>query len=254
MEISGSNRPDAFAADQRSHSFSISDESAQMEMDPQWGKFCDAAKLGSEERRELRECVDRVKAGSLTDLSVAGAFVTIMTADYLFRGIGSIESFCAEVLGWHPDAVEENCDSCLSTVERDKQNADRLRQAAAASKDLSKGQRAALGADLLEMLSDDAKKRKDQTSHLDRDGQGRLVKKPHREKFPDVEESKAKRPRDLLGAELGVNPRYISEAHRIKAVAPETFAAIKNGRITIQAAKSQIENTAVRPLVPMRKV
>lgn len=56
--------------------------------------------------------------------------------------------------------------------------------------------------------------------------------------------------RDQAAAIAGTNPRYVSEAKRIKETAPAVFEKVKAGELNIPAAKRQIQEKAKPPLDP----
>ena len=46
-------------------------------------------------------------------------------------------------------------------------------------------------------------------------------------------ESSGTQSRDQAAAQVGVSPRYVSDAKRIKEVSPETFEKLKSGEIAL---------------------
>lgn len=99
-------------------------------------------------------------------------------------------------------------------------------------RNLSKTQIAACGQELLEYEQAEAKERirnAQQVRH------GVTV-----EKIPQIEQGKA---RDKVAEALGVNPRYIQDAKKIKEESPETFEKLKSGETTLQQAKKDLYGT-----------
>ena len=58
-----------------------------------------------------------------------------------------------------------------------------------------------------------------------------------KEKIPDHSKGQA---RDKAAAAVGVNPRYVSDAKKIKEESPETFEAMKSGEVTMSEAKKNL--------------
>jgi len=95
---------------------------------------------------------------------------------------------------------------------------------------LSPSQRAALAVKLLPELSRRAKDRR-------LAGLRRGVEDPVREKGPARERGRA---RDQAADAVGVNPRYVSEAQRIRARDQELFERLLDGTTTLQQAKREL--------------
>ena len=57
------------------------------------------------------------------------------------------------------------------------------------------------------------------------------------EKLPPIEKAKA---REEAAKSVGVNDRYVSDAKKVKAEAPEVFERLKAGKITLQDAKREV--------------
>lgn len=57
------------------------------------------------------------------------------------------------------------------------------------------------------------------------------------EKLPPIEKAKA---REEAAKSVGVNDRYVSDAKKVKAEAPEVFERLKAGKITMQDAKREV--------------
>ena len=111
-------------------------------------------------------------------------------------------------------------------------------------RDMTAGQRATAAVELLPQFEAEAKKRQDQTTRLKRDEQGKLMKNPAVEIIPPVEPvsnagegSKRSKSRDEAAKLLGVNAHYVSDAKKVKETAPEIFAKLKRGEVTLAAAK-----------------
>lgn len=95
---------------------------------------------------------------------------------------------------------------------------------------LTPSQAAAIAAEIMPMLEEEAAERK-------RAGLKRGSSRPVPEKFPERGES-----RELAAKQLNTNPRYVSEAKKIKETAPEMFQDIKTGAKTIPEVKRQLKD------------
>lgn len=85
-------------------------------------------------------------------------------------------------------------------------------------------QKAVVSVDILPMLEMEAKAR------MSRGGEGKEI-------FPYLEKGQA---RDKAANATGANPRYVSDAKRIKEEAPELFEKMRNGEVKIQEAKRDL--------------
>jgi len=92
---------------------------------------------------------------------------------------------------------------------------------------MNKGSLAAVAAELEPFFAADAKRRQ--------------IRKPKSEsvveKIPQQTPSKA---REEAAKSVGVNDRYVSDAKKVKAEAPEVFERLKAGTITLQDAKREV--------------
>lgn len=90
---------------------------------------------------------------------------------------------------------------------------------------LSAPQKAAVAAEALPHFEEEAKKRQ--------------IRKPESvvEKIPP--QNHLNKSRDQAAAQVGVNPRYVSDAKRIKEASPETFEKLKSGEISMSEAKER---------------
>jgi len=85
---------------------------------------------------------------------------------------------------------------------------------------LNTGQRAIVALNIMEYLEPDAKKRQGQRSDI-------------RAILPEG----LPRPRDQAAKSMNVSPRYVQDAKKLKAEAPELFAKVRSGDLTIPQAK-----------------
>jgi hypothetical protein len=104
---------------------------------------------------------------------------------------------------------------------------------------LDAGQRAALATELLPLLEAEAKERQ-RAAGGDRRSEAKksvveIIPQPILE--PDERNPPA---RDEAASLAEANPRYVSDAKRIKEEAPEVFEKVKAGEINIPAAKRKI--------------
>jgi ParB-like chromosome segregation protein Spo0J len=116
-------------------------------------------------------------------------------------------------------------------------------------RNLEKGQRAAIAAELLVAIEKEARERKDTTNGSTRDNEGRFSEKPEVEKIPPTEEteeantqaaaSERQKSRDIAGTALDVNPHYVSDAKAIMENAPDLHEQLKQGKITMSQAKRE---------------
>lgn len=95
---------------------------------------------------------------------------------------------------------------------------------------LTPSQKAAAGVASLPLLEAEAAVRRRATQN----------NKSDPEIIPEQEKGEA---REKAAAIVGVNPRYISDAKKIKEESPETFSKIQNGEISIPQAKREISKT-----------
>lgn len=99
---------------------------------------------------------------------------------------------------------------------------------------LSSTQRSTVAVDMLPMLEEEAKERQRQAAAQTNEKLGRsadtLV-----EKIPEASEGRA---RDKAAEIAGTNPRYVSDAKRIKESAPDVFEEMKAGAVSMPEAKA----------------
>lgn len=117
-------------------------------------------------------------------------------------------------------------------------------------RNLEKGQRAAIAAELLLFIQKEARERKITTNGTARDNQGRFSEKPRVEKIPPTDGNEEADPqaaaieqrksRDVAGTALDVNPHYVSDAKAIMENAPDLHKQLKQGEITIFQAKREL--------------
>jgi len=102
---------------------------------------------------------------------------------------------------------------------------------------MNKGSLAAVAAELEPFFAADAKRRQ-------RDSGGdkkRAIARSVMEKVPEPIHKKAAAPaRQEAAKSVGVNDRYVSDAKKVKAEAPEVFERLKAGKITMQDAKREV--------------
>ena len=92
---------------------------------------------------------------------------------------------------------------------------------------MNKGALAAVAAELEPFFSADAKRRQ--------------IRKPKAESVVEkVPQQTPRKSREEAAASVGVNDRYVSDAKKVKAKAPEVFARLKAGKITLQDAKREV--------------
>jgi hypothetical protein len=101
---------------------------------------------------------------------------------------------------------------------------------------MNKGSLAAVAAELEPHFAADAKRRQQNAGKE----HGRGQKVP--EKVPEPIESKKGDgdARKAAAVSVGVNDRYVSDAKKVKAEAPEVFERLKAGKITLQDAKREV--------------
>lgn len=95
---------------------------------------------------------------------------------------------------------------------------------------MGKSALAAVAAELEPFFAEDAKRRYQQTV-------GRPKKSV--EKVPQISTQKPKA-REEAAKSVGVNDRYVSDAKKVKAEAPDVFERLKAGKITLQDAKREV--------------
>ena len=102
---------------------------------------------------------------------------------------------------------------------------------------LTAGQKAAAGAECLELFQKEAKQRQ-VASQNNKTGRAVQAKLPEQLKHGKNGES-----REKAAQQTGASPRYVSDAKRIKEEAPEVFEEVKNGTKTIPQAKREIQKS-----------
>jgi len=111
---------------------------------------------------------------------------------------------------------------------------------------MNKGSLAAVAAELEPFFAEDAKRRQ-KLSIKARDEKGRAAPVP--EKIPELEKVNGDA-RKFAAFSVGVNDRYVQDAKKVKAEAPEVFQRLKAGTITLQDAKREV---AKKPTDDWRK-
>jgi len=96
---------------------------------------------------------------------------------------------------------------------------------------MGKSALAAVAAELEPFFAADAKRRQKESG--EQHGRGQKVK----EKIPEPIRPQA---REEAAKSVGVNDRYVSDAKKVKAEAPEVFERLKAGKITLQDAKREV--------------
>jgi len=102
---------------------------------------------------------------------------------------------------------------------------------------MNKGALAAVAAELEPFFAADAKRRQRDSGGDKKSAIARSVM----EKVPEPIEKKPTPPaRQEAAKSVGVNDRYVSDAKKVKAEAPEVFERLKAGKITMQDAKREV--------------
>jgi ParB-like chromosome segregation protein Spo0J len=102
---------------------------------------------------------------------------------------------------------------------------------------MNKGSLAAVAAELEPFFAADAKRRQRDSGGDKKSAIARSVM----EKVPEPIHKKAAAPaRQEAAKSVGVNDRYVSDAKKVKAEAPEVFERLKAGKITMQDAKREV--------------
>jgi len=96
---------------------------------------------------------------------------------------------------------------------------------------MNKGSLAAVAAELEPFFAEDAKRRQKKAG--EEHGRGQKVK----EKIPEAIRPQA---REEAAKSVGVNDRYVQDAKKVRAEAPEVFERLKAGTITLQDAKREV--------------
>lgn len=87
--------------------------------------------------------------------------------------------------------------------------------------------------------------------HFAEDAKRRQIRKPKAESVVEkVPQQKPSKAREEAAKSVGVNDRYVSDAKKVKAEAPEVFEKLKAGKLTLQDAKREI---AKKPTDDWRK-
>jgi ParB-like chromosome segregation protein Spo0J len=113
---------------------------------------------------------------------------------------------------------------------------------------MGKSALAAVAAELEPHFAEDAKRRQKLSIKV-RDDKGRAS--PVLEKVPQLGDNKlSSKAREEAAKSVGVNDRYVQDAKKVKAEAPEVFERLKAGKITLQDAKREV---AKKPTDDWRK-
>lgn len=99
---------------------------------------------------------------------------------------------------------------------------------------MNKGSLAAVAAELEPFFAADAKRRRKET-----EGRPKKNLQKLEEKIPQVM-ARQSQAREEAAKSVGVNDRYVSDAKKVKAEAPEVFERLKAGKITLQDAKREV--------------
>jgi hypothetical protein len=88
--------------------------------------------------------------------------------------------------------------------------------------------------------------------HFAEDAKRRQVRKPKAESVVEKvpQQTAASKAREEAAKSVGVNDRYVQDAKKVKAEAPEVFERLKAGKITLQDAKREV---AKKPTDDWRK-
>lgn len=117
---------------------------------------------------------------------------------------------------------------------------------------LTKSQSAALAVEVESQLKKEAKERQRQGGS--RGGQSGRPKVP--ERIPEPSPAKKLRggeAREQAAAAAGVNPRYVSDAKKVKAKDPELFEQVKSGKVTLPEATRTVKGAEKpRPKIVVR--
>jgi site-specific DNA-adenine methylase/ParB-like chromosome segregation protein Spo0J len=130
-------------------------------------------------------------------------------------------------------------------------------------RNLQKGQRAAIAAELLLVIEKEARERKSATNGSTRNEQGRFSEKSDVEKIPPTNgteetdpqpaDSERQKSRDIAGTALDVNPHYVSDAKAIMEKAPDLHEQLKQGKITMSKAKREwAKRSPEKPSTPKK--
>jgi hypothetical protein len=77
--------------------------------------------------------------------------------------------------------------------------------------------------------------------HFAADAKRRQIRKPKSESVVEkVPQQAPRKAREEAAASVGVNDRYVSDAKKVRAEAPEVFERLKAGKITLQDAKREV--------------
>ena len=101
---------------------------------------------------------------------------------------------------------------------------------------MNKGSLAAVAAELEPFFAEDAKRRQRVSGG---DKKSELVKSVV-EKIPQPIDRPASKAREEAAKSVGVNDRYVQDAKKVRAEAPEVFQRLKAGTITLQDAKREV--------------
>lgn len=100
---------------------------------------------------------------------------------------------------------------------------------------MGKGALAAVAVELEPHFAADAKRRQQQAGKDHGRGQKVVEKVPQ-----PIEEKPSPRAREEAAKSVGVNDRYVQDAKKVKAEAPEVFERLKSGKINLQDAKREV--------------
>lgn len=101
---------------------------------------------------------------------------------------------------------------------------------------MNKGALAAVAAELEPFFAEDARRRQREAGGDKKS----ITAKSLVEKIPQAIARQLPKARDEAARSVGVNDRYVSDAKKVKAEAPEVFEQLKAGKITLQDAKREV--------------
>jgi hypothetical protein len=107
---------------------------------------------------------------------------------------------------------------------------------------LTSGQKAALAVELLPMLEANAKKRQSAAKEPGKEYGKTNQKHADLNNQPYTTQIKGKQSSDKAANLTGSNRQYVSDAKKIKEVAPEVFEKVKTGKVSILDAKKEMKH------------
>lgn len=108
---------------------------------------------------------------------------------------------------------------------------------------LSSGARAALAVEAKPLYEAEAKKRREATQ-----GRPKVADKKPPQKVAEVSRPRAEREsRTQAAKDFGTNHRYVNQAEKVKANAPEVFEKLKQGKVSMQDAMREVRKKPTNP-------